>query len=98
MSADLKPIPALSLIDRKPIQRPYYDHTNYDVYEQWVADNKDKLREWYVVTNKWLDADDEPECFETFCKCQHTFTEHQAAWDRIEDRRYAKAAVWSEEL
>jgi len=52
-----------------PISRPAYTTTKGVDYAQWIADNEDSLRSWYIATSEWM-PEQHPHDYAQFCAVQ----------------------------
>src|SRR6266850_2242464 len=87
-----------------PLRRPTYTSTHHVEREQWLRDNDDDLREWYMATAEA--APEEHPCdFREFCDVQWDITRenderfHDALWEAqtadadAEDEPYVEEAL-----
>jgi len=51
------------------LRRPDFTTTVHVPYEQWLADNEDSLRSWYIATSEWM-PEQHPNDYAEFCACQ----------------------------
>lgn len=52
-----------------PIQRPVYTSTKGLEFVDWLAENAELLRDWYIATSEWM-PEQHPHDYAQFCACQ----------------------------